>query len=58
MPIIRLKKYLAQNPDAKDIEVSFSDAGGVKDIPAFCNQQQLRCELINETMPYRILIQR
>ncbi len=54
MPIIKLKKFLAQNPDYQFIELVFTDKGGLKDIPAFCQQQNIGCEVVKETPPYEI----
>jgi tRNA 2-thiouridine synthesizing protein A len=50
MPIIKLKKFLAQNA-AQDVQImmEFTDAGGLKDIPAFCQQQNLLYELMQES---------
>lgn len=46
MPVIKLKKFLAQNPGLMDaFEVSVSDQGALKDVPAFCSQQNLHCVL-------------
>ncbi len=46
MPIIKLKKYLSQNAAGDlDVQVKVSDKGALKDIPAFCKQQGLVCEL-------------
>lgn len=46
MPIIKLKKTLSQlraQADRPSLQVFFSDKGGLKDIPAFCQQAQLKC---------------
>lgn len=50
MPIIKLKKCLAQNA-MQDVQIimELSDKGGVKDIPAFCQQQGLLYELVQES---------
>lgn len=46
MPVIKLKKFLAQNPDMTEpFVIRLSDSGGLKDIPAFCDQQGLSCQL-------------
>ncbi|MDX1346726.1 MAG: sulfurtransferase TusA family protein [Thiomicrorhabdus chilensis] len=46
MPIIKLKKFLSQNPALQDpFIVEVSDSGALKDIPAFCQQQKLNCQL-------------
>ena len=46
MPIIKLKKCLAQNtmPEVQ-ILMELTDLGGLKDVPAFCQQQGLFYEL-------------
>ncbi len=49
MPVIKLKKYLAQNrQQSAEVIVQLSDRGGLRDIPAFCKQQNLKCELVQE----------
>ncbi|MBF6058823.1 sulfurtransferase TusA family protein [Thiomicrorhabdus sp. HH1] len=57
MPIIKLKKFLAENPE-KDLVVTLvlSDRGGLKDVPAFCRQQSLGCELLadNDELRFKI----
>ena len=52
MPIIKLKKCLAQNAQPEVIIViALTDFGGLKDVPAFCKQQGLFYELLQQT-PY------
>jgi tRNA 2-thiouridine synthesizing protein A len=46
MPLIKLKKALVTGADAGVFRVLVSDRGGLKDIPAFCAQQGLSCELV------------
>lgn len=47
MPLLKLKKYLAENKGKTiDVEIVLSDKGGLKDVPAFCTQQGLSCELL------------
>lgn len=47
MPIIKLKKYLAQNRSLDmHVLMEVQDRGAIKDVPAFCQQQKLHCELI------------
>ncbi len=50
MPMIKLKKCLAQNPmvDAQ-ISMELTDTGGLKDVPAFCQQQGLQCKLVQQS---------
>ncbi|MGM0541198.1 MAG: sulfurtransferase TusA family protein [Pseudomonadota bacterium] len=50
MPIIKLKKCLAQNA-MQDVQImmELTDRGGLKDIPLFCQQQGLLCELVQES---------
>ncbi len=49
MPIIKLKKYLAENSGKKiDVVLEISDKSGLRDIPAFCQQAGLMCELLGE----------
>lgn len=54
MPIIKLKKFLAenfqkgsQNRLENNLYVVFTDKGGLKDIPAFCQQAGLRCQALD-----------
>ena len=57
MPIIKLKKYLSQNSKSNlTVWLTITDKGGLKDIPAFCQQQSLMCDLIenNEKIVFRI----
>lgn len=47
MPIIKLKKCLAENPGQEIVfMIELSDSGGLRDVPAFCQQQGLAFELI------------
>lgn len=47
MPLLKLKKFLAENEgEAIDVELVLSDKGSLKDVPAFCSQQGLSCELL------------
>lgn len=48
MPVIKLKKYLAQNISATEapwsVQLQITDKAGLRDIPAFCQQQKLNCK--------------
>ncbi|MCF6253948.1 MAG: sulfurtransferase TusA family protein [Thiomicrorhabdus sp.] len=49
MPVIKLKKALTQNPTKESVFVlHLTDEGGLKDIPAFCQQQKLMWELVQQ----------
>jgi len=53
MPVIKLKKWLSQNRTQMEqsgevLRLQLSDKGGIKDIPAFCQQQSLSCQLVSE----------
>lgn len=49
MPIIKLKKHLAQNANhLEPFNLIVTDAGALKDIPAFCQQQNITCELLHD----------
>ena len=49
MPIIKLKKLLAENPELVEwFEVQVSDPGALRDIPAYCRQQGLAYRLQQE----------
>lgn len=51
MPIIKLKKFLSQHPRLQEpFIIIVSDQGALKDIPAFCQQQALTCQL-KQTQP-------
>jgi len=50
MPVIKLKKALTQNPEPERVFLlALTDEGGLKDIPAFCQQQKLEWVLLQET---------
>lgn len=50
MPLLKLKKYLAETADSNaPFEVQVSDRGALKDIPAFCAHKGLAFELVCET---------
>ena len=52
MPVIKLKKALAENSSADAVLIlELMDRGGLRDIPAFCQQQGLEYLLLKET-PY------
>ncbi|VAW48753.1 hypothetical protein MNBD_GAMMA04-435 [hydrothermal vent metagenome] len=52
MPVIKLKKALTQNPSKERVFLLvLTDEGGLKDIPAFCQQQQLEWALV-QTEPF------
>jgi len=44
MPLIKLKKALAEYPDVLEFKLLLTDKGSLKDVPAFCKQMNLRCE--------------
>ncbi len=47
MPVIKLKKALAEYPDLESVFwLQLTDIGGIKDVPAFCQQQGLVCSLL------------
>lgn len=49
MPVIKLKKALTQNSTTESVFVlRLTDEGGLKDIPAFCQQQQLVWKLVQQ----------
>ncbi|WP_237261236.1 sulfurtransferase TusA family protein [Thiomicrorhabdus immobilis] len=57
MPILKLKKYLAENKGKPiDCELLISDKSGIKDIPAFCHQAGLQCELLSTDAEIRFRI--
>ena len=49
MPVIKIKKFLAENKGRSIVfTVRVYDRGALKDIPAFCQQQRIDCQLIEE----------
>ncbi|VAW46141.1 hypothetical protein MNBD_GAMMA03-776 [hydrothermal vent metagenome] len=49
MPVIKLKKALTHHSDKGSVFLlSLTDEGGLKDIPAFCQQQQLEWVLLQK----------
>lgn len=49
MPIVKLKKFLSERSgEAIKLSLVVSDRGALKDIPAFCRQQNVACDLILE----------
>lgn len=57
MPILKLKKHLAQNKgQVVDIDLVLSDKGGLSDIPAFCQQVGLDCTLLESDAEIRFKI--
>jgi len=57
MPLIKLKKALAQlSTGESQILIEATDKGVLKDIPAFCQQQGLSCELISEVSPFQLKV--
>jgi len=49
MPVIKLKKALTQNPEKESVFLLLlTDEGGLKDIPAFCQQQTLEWALVQK----------
>lgn len=57
MPLIRLKKALAQFPQETVFELNLTDRGSLKDIPAFCAYAGLMCETLSE-QPIHMRIRR
>ncbi|WP_279576268.1 sulfurtransferase TusA family protein [Thiomicrorhabdus marina] len=58
MPVIKLKQALHHQSSEMQFTILLKDKGGLKDIPAFCQQQSLLCELVSETPVIEFLIQR
>ncbi|WP_321326708.1 sulfurtransferase TusA family protein [Thiomicrorhabdus sp.] len=58
MPVIKLKKYLAEHKgETVEINLIISDKAGLRDIPAFCKQAGLSCELIEDVPKIQFNIQ-
>lgn len=45
MPLIKFKKFLAENPDLLDFEVHVDDPGAIKDFPVFCKRLDFSFEV-------------
>lgn len=59
MPLLKLKKYLAENSGKSiDVELVLTDKGSLKDVPAFCAQQGLSCELLKSEAEIVFRVQR
>ncbi len=56
MPLVKLKKYLSQNPEASAVTLIATDKGALKDIPAFCQVYGLPCELVSQEEKITFLI--
>ncbi|MGE4498852.1 MAG: sulfurtransferase TusA family protein [Hydrogenovibrio sp.] len=56
MPLVKLKKYLSQNPNAERVTLIATDKGALKDIPAFCQVYGLPCELVSSEEKITFLI--
>lgn len=44
MPLIKLKKALAEHSSEQVFKLLLTDKGALKDVPAFCKQMNLACE--------------
>lgn len=49
MPLIKLKKALVEHGSENEFKLLLSDRGALKDVPAFCQQMNLRCETDDST---------
>lgn len=58
MPVIKLKQALHHQLDESEFTLLLKDKGGLRDIPAFCKQQKLTCELLAEEPVIEFLIKR
>lgn len=58
MPVIKLKQALHHQADENQFMIVLTDKGGIKDIPAFCQQQNLHCELVTDKPAIEFLIWR
>ncbi|PLA75502.1 hypothetical protein CYQ88_00610 [Hydrogenovibrio sp. SC-1] len=49
LPLVKLKKALSEvDLLAQSIEMHVSDQAALRDIPAFCSQQGLACQLLKD----------
>lgn len=58
MPLIRLKKVLAEQPDQTDFKLLLSDRGAIKDVPAFCQKTGLEAEVGKDEQSLVIWVKR
>lgn len=59
MPLLKLKKSLAMlEADETVIKIIATDKGVLKDIPAFCQQQSLKCNILSDESPYHLSVER
>ncbi|BBP46500.1 hypothetical protein THMIRHAS_18730 [Thiosulfatimonas sediminis] len=56
MPVIKLKQALHHQQDENAFIVLLKDKGGLRDIPAFCQQQKLHCELLAQAPVIEFLV--
>lgn len=56
LPLVKLKKALAEGDG--DIELLTTDRGALADIPAFCQQKKLSCQLVDTGSVLTFLIQK
>ncbi len=56
MPLVKLKKYLSQNPNSERVTLIATDKGALKDIPVFCQVYGLPCELVSSEEKITFLI--
>lgn len=49
MPIVKLKKFLSEKTGAIiKLKLIVSDRGALRDVPAFCAQQNIKCDFVQE----------
>lgn len=49
MPIIKLKKFLSERGgEIIKLKLMASDYSALKDVPAFCSQQNIKCEFLQD----------
>jgi tRNA 2-thiouridine synthesizing protein A len=57
MPVIKLKKWLSLNDlSEKPLYLKVSDKGALKDIPAFCQQKNIACQVlrVEDVLEFRL----
>ncbi len=59
MPLLKLKKSLAMlGAGETQIKIIATDKGVLNDIPAFCQQQSLKCSILSDELPYQLSVEK
>lgn len=58
MPLIKLKKCLAEFPAEMAFKLLLTDRGALNDVPAFCSRVGLGCEQCDDEKSFVLLVRR